>query len=227
MEIPPEKQFHFHDGTSVADLEGLKKKIERISYDEFYSHVNDEKNDFANWVEHVLGKKALAEKLRSVTSIVETVEILNEELYPEKSEEHMHELAEEGGVDLQERIEEELFHTPAEPDATPVEAPPEVNTEPSSPDNETSAEPEVHTGSHETTNGQDEVSLPPREEVEGVKLPRAPVTTLKAPHTPITEKVGKPVTQEEHMRFVVKQFLYGFVLGVIIGFILAKMIELV
>lgn len=98
MEIPPEKQFHFRDGTSVAGIEELQRKIEGISYQEFYHHVNREKNDFASWVRHVLREEALATELERVQSIVETVEILNDHLHPA----HVND-------DLQSKIEEQIF----------------------------------------------------------------------------------------------------------------------
>jgi hypothetical protein len=82
MEVPFEKQFHFRDGTSVASLEQLRQKLESISYQEFYHHVNAQKNDFAAWVRYVLRDDHLADDLQRVTSIVETVEIINDYLHP-------------------------------------------------------------------------------------------------------------------------------------------------
>ena len=82
MDIPFEQQFHFHDGSTIATLEQLKEKLEHISYQEFYRHVNAQKNDFASWIKHVLREEQLADELQRVTSIVETVEILNDHLHP-------------------------------------------------------------------------------------------------------------------------------------------------
>jgi hypothetical protein len=77
-----EKQFHFRDGTAIASLDELKAKIESISYQEFYHHVSSGKNDFASWIRYVLKDGHLADDLEHVTSIVETVEILNDYLHP-------------------------------------------------------------------------------------------------------------------------------------------------
>jgi hypothetical protein len=82
MGIPFEKRFHFRDGSSVGSLEELREKIETVSYQEFYHHVNADKNDFANWIQHVMNNERLATDLRHVTSIVETVEIINDHLHP-------------------------------------------------------------------------------------------------------------------------------------------------
>lgn len=117
MDIPHEKHFHFRDGTAVGSLDGLKEKLEGIGYQEFYHHVNDEKNDFANWVRHVLDEEALADDLEKVTSIVETVEILENHLHPRPLE--------ETSEDLQTKIEDEIgVHVPVED--VPTTAPQET-----------------------------------------------------------------------------------------------------
>ncbi len=217
VELPYEKQFHFADGTAAKDLQELKAKIESIAYDEFYRHVNAEKNDFANWVRHVLRNEALARRLNAVKSIVETVELLNEEIYPEET------LAAEtrlGRDDLQLRIEEQLF--------SELETPPEAVEE---------ELPALESKTHEmvavedNTNSvpfEDEPLLPSREEIEYAgRLPGAPVTSFEPAHTPVTEKVGRPVSHEEHLSFLVKESLIGFVLGVITGLILGRVMGII
>lgn len=82
MDLPYEKRFHFRDGSSVGSAEELQHKLEGISYQEFYHHVNTERNDFANWVRYVLKDEELAEHLQKVTSIVETIELLSDYVTP-------------------------------------------------------------------------------------------------------------------------------------------------
>jgi len=82
MDIAPEQRFHFHDGQSAGSLQELMQTLARISYVEFYRHVNPDKNDFANWVRHVLNEPHLATELERVSSIVETIEIINDHLHP-------------------------------------------------------------------------------------------------------------------------------------------------
>jgi hypothetical protein len=197
VDIPHEEQFHFNDGTSVASLEQLKEKIESISYDEFYGHVNEEKNDFASWVEGVLQQKELASKLQAVGSIVETVELLNEALYPEEVQQAEQKLKEEGVEDFQERIEEQLFAEAPEPE--PVMEEPVME------------EPVMENAEMETP-----LSKPP--EMEGQPIPGEPVTTTEPAHTPITEMVSKPATTPHH--FPVVQFLLGIVFGIVVGALL-------
>ena len=49
---------------TLCSLDELSEAISLIDLETFQRHVNGEKNDFANWVEHVFGEKALADRLR-------------------------------------------------------------------------------------------------------------------------------------------------------------------
>jgi len=102
------QRFHFRDGNSAGSLDELRDYLEHISYQEFYHHVNTEKNDFANWILHVIKNEELANDLEKITSIVETVEIINDFLHP-RATEASHD-------DLQSKIEEESLelHMPVE-----------------------------------------------------------------------------------------------------------------
>lgn len=212
MDIPHEQKFHFSDGTSVGDLEQLKEKIESISYDEFYGHVNEEKNDFAAWVEGVLKETEVAERLKAVNSIVETVEILNEALFPEEVQHAETKLKEEGMKDFQERIEEQLFtdvplaEPMTEPNASPSEELPAVEEIP-----------------EDSSDMLPEREPLPEERLVGSENPREPVTTTEPAHKPITEMVSKPEPADHH--FPVNQFLLGIVFGIIIGLLIAKVIR--
>lgn len=211
-DIPHEKQFHFRDGTSAKSLDELKGKIESISYDEFYGHVSDGKNDFANWIEHVLANKELATRLRSVGSIVETVELLNEELYPEEPQHDAHTESD----DLQGRIEEQLF---ADHDETSQGGRGEKDDRSDRP--ALLFEPEVE----EVDQPSVETDVTERFMDEPERREGQRVTTDEPPHVPITERLDlHPIHREEHMKFMVMQFLGGMLLGFIFGFILAKVI---
>jgi hypothetical protein len=45
-------------------LDDLSEAINLIDPETFQKHVNEGKNDFANWVQHVFGEEELAEQLR-------------------------------------------------------------------------------------------------------------------------------------------------------------------
>jgi hypothetical protein len=64
----PEKSFWMSDGRTLKNLKDLKEALETMSQEVWNSHVNSEKNDFANWVEGVFGEKQLGLSLRKVKS---------------------------------------------------------------------------------------------------------------------------------------------------------------
>jgi hypothetical protein len=56
-ELPAEER-------TLRTLDDLSEAINLIDPETFQRHVNAEKNDFANWVQHVFGEDQLAEDLR-------------------------------------------------------------------------------------------------------------------------------------------------------------------
>lgn len=95
-----EKGFILADGTVLKDLKDLKSNLENMSDEEFLSHVNDKKNDFANWVKDSLENEELANKLSSVKTKLEMFVLLEEPLddadtEPSESKEEVKESVEE------------------------------------------------------------------------------------------------------------------------------------
>jgi hypothetical protein len=64
-EIPPEKYFYVSDGTVIKRLEELPDALRNMSPEAFTSHVNEQKNDFYNWVRNVFDHTSLARKIRT------------------------------------------------------------------------------------------------------------------------------------------------------------------
>jgi hypothetical protein len=62
-EISPEKYFILKDGTHIKSIKELAMMMDSMSDDSFSFHVNEEKNDFANWIRDVFGKEDLADSL--------------------------------------------------------------------------------------------------------------------------------------------------------------------
>ena len=60
--------FFCADGCRIGNLIELRQCIEDLDDNLFRSHVNDSKNDFAEWVEHSLSMHELAEELRAAES---------------------------------------------------------------------------------------------------------------------------------------------------------------
>ena len=52
------------DERVLKTLDDLSEAINLIDPETFQKHVNGEKNDFANWVQHVFGETQLADDLR-------------------------------------------------------------------------------------------------------------------------------------------------------------------
>ena len=64
-DVAPEQCFWVNNGSILKNLDELANTLPDLSEDAFYHHVNDEKNDFSNWVRDVIGDQALANDLIS------------------------------------------------------------------------------------------------------------------------------------------------------------------
>lgn len=67
-DVAPDKEFHLWGGESIKTVPELKIALERMDDKTFHYHVNNRKNDFSSWIEHVFGDKMLAETLRKYPS---------------------------------------------------------------------------------------------------------------------------------------------------------------
>jgi|SRR3989344_7113124 len=64
----PEQCFWINNGPILKNLEELANTLPEMSDDTFRHHVNDEKNDFSNWISDAIGDKKLANELLSAKS---------------------------------------------------------------------------------------------------------------------------------------------------------------
>jgi hypothetical protein len=62
-DVNPEHRFVTRDGVMLANLFDLSLELSDMSDATFMHHVNDSKNDFHNWVHHIVQDKKLAEQL--------------------------------------------------------------------------------------------------------------------------------------------------------------------
>lgn len=60
-------KFHFKQGPTVSNLFQLKNALTVVSDSTLYFHVNNDKHDIADWIEHVVGDQALANSLKKQT----------------------------------------------------------------------------------------------------------------------------------------------------------------
>lgn len=62
----------------VHSLSELIQKLKTITYEDFKKHVNEEKNDFANWIQHVFELDQLSEKIRTCITQEDLIKTLEE-----------------------------------------------------------------------------------------------------------------------------------------------------
>lgn len=67
-DISEGEYFRVNSGPVLPSLLALRSYLRMIPQWQFDAHVNAQKNDFANWTEHVFGEKELAERMRKCTS---------------------------------------------------------------------------------------------------------------------------------------------------------------
>ena len=71
---PPGNCFWVHYGPILKDLRELRDALAtQISDAQFAHHVEGDRNDFANWVDHVLAEKTCARALRKAKSVAEAL----------------------------------------------------------------------------------------------------------------------------------------------------------
>ena len=64
----PEQCFWVNNGPILKNLEELADTLPIMSDEAFHHHVNEEKNDFSNWINGVIGDQKLANDLLSSRS---------------------------------------------------------------------------------------------------------------------------------------------------------------
>jgi len=69
--------FHVHHGAVINSLHELKEELHNMSEDCFAHHVNEEKNDFSSWIEHILEYPELAKKVKGLTSASDFAELID------------------------------------------------------------------------------------------------------------------------------------------------------
>ena len=65
-DINPEHEFVLSNGHKLKNLQELADTLRMMDYNVFESHVTTEKNDFANWVNNVMGLQELADNMRTL-----------------------------------------------------------------------------------------------------------------------------------------------------------------
>lgn len=76
QEALPEQCFKLINGQELKNLNDLRKALNYITDNEFYHHVNQERNDFATWVREALKNQELYEKIINTHTKEELQELL-------------------------------------------------------------------------------------------------------------------------------------------------------
>lgn len=248
MKLPEERCFHFPDGTSASSLDELRDKIETISYDTFYHHVDHSKNDFASWIRYVLKDERLADELEKVESIVETVEILNDYLHPKGTKKHL-----DAQDDMQSKIEAQIGFSvdKLQEPAPPTEPAPEMaeaEDQERAADEQEEPTPEGEPATQEPAEPAEEIAEPMPEQPESTQDVNEEIERIRTriglqeQHNvqDIREKIGLDQSRhyrrqegekkeiesfhEDMTKLIVKDFIWGMLFGLVIGFLLARML---
>jgi hypothetical protein len=63
--IKPENYFFLHNGKVLKNLHELTEELKHMDEETFAFHVNQEKNDFYNWIKDVIRDANLASKIEN------------------------------------------------------------------------------------------------------------------------------------------------------------------
>lgn len=76
-EAPMDKYFRLENGVQLKSIGELKDYIPKMPDDVFRNHVNNDRNDFANWIKYVFHEDELADKIGTATSKESLEEVLS------------------------------------------------------------------------------------------------------------------------------------------------------
>jgi hypothetical protein len=249
MDLPHDKWFYFKHGKRASTLEELRDVLEKLEDKEFKHHVTNEKNDFANWIEHVWSETKLAKDLREASEREGMVILLDDFIRGKKEEEQK----------AEEAKEEQLEEPPKPPIREPLPplTVPEYHGEPE----EHEEKKEKHKREHKEHKEHEherliipedqKISLEPEKELTETDIKQlvdeamhvfeerhkekgtkeADEAEEKEESSGYDEEEDEPellrprrksVLPSEPMRqkFIFEEFIYGFVLGLIFGLIM-------
>ena len=76
-DVDPQFQFWLNNGSTVKNLHELAGALKEMNEGVFNHHVNEERNDFYNWVKDVHQDAKLAQQLLNVKNQLEAAEIVS------------------------------------------------------------------------------------------------------------------------------------------------------
>lgn len=80
--LSQEQYFLLHDGRALRDLRELHEALKNMSPELFSFHVNEERNDFTNWIRGVFHDEILADEVYRAKTQDKVLAVLNKKLNP-------------------------------------------------------------------------------------------------------------------------------------------------
>lgn len=74
QDVEADKYFKLHMGDELKSLEELRDALKTMDDETFGHHVNDERNDFANWVRDIIKDVRLADDLQRLRTRGKTLQ---------------------------------------------------------------------------------------------------------------------------------------------------------
>jgi hypothetical protein len=99
---PVEKHFILQDGRKIESLFQLIDELETMGEDVFRHHVNDMRNDFANWAKDVFEVPSLAEEMQKMRDRMDTQRAVMKHL--------LREVAQVASKEHREEIKQQVAH---------------------------------------------------------------------------------------------------------------------
>jgi len=75
--IKSENFFFLNNGTRLRSMEDLRSALRKMNDSTFGYHVNEERNDFYNWIKDVFSEFKLANKIKNVKNKKQMHSIIN------------------------------------------------------------------------------------------------------------------------------------------------------
>ncbi|MFH1511567.1 MAG: hypothetical protein ABIF10_07805, partial [Candidatus Woesearchaeota archaeon] len=84
-DVTPDRILKLKNDMLVVSIKSLIDEVAALKEEHYRQHVNQSKNDFADWLIKATGRKALAEKVRNTTDKNQLVQLLEQSYKNEKS----------------------------------------------------------------------------------------------------------------------------------------------
>ena len=80
----PEKVFWLRDGRTLKNITEMLNALKKMDDGLFKYHVNEQKNDFANWIKDIFKQVELAQKIAPILEKGTYIAMIEETITPKK-----------------------------------------------------------------------------------------------------------------------------------------------